>query len=409
MTKIREMVITEIQGSVSTDNSTDTPLVGNDNFPGAFEEITNTGVIQISVFADVASATDGLVVQFSTDGVNVDNTDEYTIAAGTAETYSFQPAAKYFRVVYTNGAGAQATFRLQTILKSVYIKPSSHRVADAISGQDDAELVKSVITTLDSTTGDFLNVGSTQGAINTHVSDVHRKMINRYFIESSGTSSNVNANASAGDTAVTVVSDAAFTVGDWVNISEGDTEETNFAKITAKPGANVLTLDRPMDNAYTTSTPATVEIVDPNIATAAGSLAAPVSYKLQPPSGEVWHIWRVVWAAITDSQSATNKFLSLTALTNGVVMRINNDGVTRLISNWKTDQDLMEDMFDFDSVPKAPANKFGLKGRFTIKKSDAYVHLDGSTSDYLEILLQDDLTGGDLEDAQFKAQGHIEE
>lgn len=141
-------LVTITPGHVSTDNSTDSELSGSGEFTGTWEEITNYGVIVISVTADVASATDGLMVQFSTDGTfaNLISDDVFTIAAGAKKTFSFQAAAKFYRVIYTNGGAGQNYFNLQTILKPYYVKPSSHRIQDAIVDDDDAELVKSVLT-----------------------------------------------------------------------------------------------------------------------------------------------------------------------------------------------------------------------------------------------------------------------
>lgn len=135
-----------VDGHVDTLNSTSTPLDSGDTFTGETFDISDAAVILVSVYSDKASATDGLIISFSTDSVNFDNEDFYTIAALTGKTYSFQPSAKYYRVQYINGDTTQTEFRLQTILKRTYIKPSSHRIADNVSGEDDAELVKSVIT-----------------------------------------------------------------------------------------------------------------------------------------------------------------------------------------------------------------------------------------------------------------------
>ena len=135
-------------GHVSTDNSTITPLVGDANFTGDWEEITNFGVIVISITSDVASATDGLLVEFSSDGTidGIISDDVFTVAAGAKKTFSFQAAAQFYRVIYTNGSSTQSNFNLQTVLKPYYVKPSSHRIQDNIVDDDDAELTKSVLT-----------------------------------------------------------------------------------------------------------------------------------------------------------------------------------------------------------------------------------------------------------------------
>ena len=142
----------------STWNSTTTtPLAWWATFTWVWENIIDEWVILVAVFSDVASATDWLSVEFSTDWTNWDHTDNFTIAANTWKTFSFQPAAMFYRVLYTNWAAAQSVFRLQTLLKTSYIKPSSHRISDAISWEDDAELTKAVLTWL-SPNGLFVNV-----------------------------------------------------------------------------------------------------------------------------------------------------------------------------------------------------------------------------------------------------------
>ncbi len=144
---------------VSTANSSDSTLEADEVFTGTMEDIRNTAVIIVTTTSDVASATDGLSVEFSSNGEDWDNTDVFTIRAGAAKTFSFQPSGTFMRVVYTNGGDAQSYFRLQTILKPTYVKPSSHRIQDSIVDEDDAELVKAVITGEDNT-GNFIVFGT---------------------------------------------------------------------------------------------------------------------------------------------------------------------------------------------------------------------------------------------------------
>jgi hypothetical protein len=143
-------LVTISPGHVSTNNSTTDTLNAGIAYTGTFEELTNFGVIVITLKSDVASAADGLQVDFSTDGTvgGIVSCDNFTIPANTGKTFSFQAATKYYRVVYTNGGSNQTSFDLQTVLKPYYVKPSSHRINDAIIGEDDAELVKSVLTGL---------------------------------------------------------------------------------------------------------------------------------------------------------------------------------------------------------------------------------------------------------------------
>ena len=138
-------VTTVENGVVSTVNSSTATLTANSTFTGTSEEVLDVSMIIVNVKASHASATDGLAIDFSPDGTNWDNSDKYTIPAATGKTFTAQPAGKYMRVRYTNGGTNQTYFRLETILKYVSTKPSSHRVQDTLSDDDDGELGISVI------------------------------------------------------------------------------------------------------------------------------------------------------------------------------------------------------------------------------------------------------------------------
>lgn len=134
---------------LSTLNSTSTPLAGGAAFTGSWENVLGVSTITLSVFASHASVALGLQFQTSSDGVNWDDGDAFTISAmspGGAKIFSFGVTAQYFRIVYTNGPTLQTAFRLQVILHYMATKPSSHRVDDPIADEDDTELVKAVIT-----------------------------------------------------------------------------------------------------------------------------------------------------------------------------------------------------------------------------------------------------------------------
>ena len=146
-------------GIVDVGNSTNIPLDADEAFEGTPVEIKDYGVIYVTTTSNVASAEDGLSVQQSSDGINWDHTDEYTINADTNKTFSFQAGAQFGRVIYKNGSTDQSYFRLQTILKKGYGKPSSHRIQDNIVDDDDAELVKAVLT--GKANGSFKNVLTT--------------------------------------------------------------------------------------------------------------------------------------------------------------------------------------------------------------------------------------------------------
>ena len=145
-------------GIVDTGNSSATPLGIGGVFTGTGIDVLNYAIIAVNIATDQDSATDGLSIQQSSDNVNWDHPDEFTINGGRPKNFTIQPYAQYMRVVYTNGAVGQTYFRLQVILKSVNIKPSSHRIADDIVSDDDAELVKSCIAVETNDDNIFSNV-----------------------------------------------------------------------------------------------------------------------------------------------------------------------------------------------------------------------------------------------------------
>ena len=157
MSLIRQIVI---QGEVDSGNSSSTPLGISSVFTGASLDILNCGIVFVNVYANVVSAVDGLSIQQSSNGTNWDHTDDYTIAAGATKNFSINPHARYLRVVYTNGAIAQGSFRLQTICKSQNAKASSHRIKDTIIGDDDCVLIKAALTG-ENGNGDWHNVKTT--------------------------------------------------------------------------------------------------------------------------------------------------------------------------------------------------------------------------------------------------------
>lgn len=142
---------------VSTLNSTSALLGTSGTFTGTWEDVVGFSTIAISVYAAEMSANDGLILEYSSDGINVDDSDLYTIATATGNQFTVGVLSKYFRVRYVNGTIPQTSFRLSTIYHINNIKPSSHRINDSISGQNDAELSKAVLTGRNPD-GTFVNV-----------------------------------------------------------------------------------------------------------------------------------------------------------------------------------------------------------------------------------------------------------
>lgn len=151
----------DLNGTVSTNNSSTAVLAGGAVFTGTWEDVLNYNEIRVSVVASHVSASDGLSIQQSSDGTNIDFTDTYTIPAATGKTYSVPRQARYYRAVYTNGATLQTSFRLQTILNRLGTKASSQRPNDAYTNETDLEQEQSFLMGYNGTTWDRLRTTGT--------------------------------------------------------------------------------------------------------------------------------------------------------------------------------------------------------------------------------------------------------
>lgn len=133
-------------GVIDVGNSSTTPLGANAVFTGAAFEVTKYVCLNVNLKSDVASATNGVTVQFSPDGTNWDHSHSTTYTAASGVGYIFNCEFKYARVVYTNGAVAQTYFRLQTIFKSSLTPSSLYTLSQTVNSNMFAALNRSIIT-----------------------------------------------------------------------------------------------------------------------------------------------------------------------------------------------------------------------------------------------------------------------
>jgi hypothetical protein len=108
-----------LNGAVDPNNTTSVALGGGATFTGIATDLTNFAQIVGWAYANVASATNGMCVQFSSDATNWDTYSCRTLPAGATAVEGIPVMGRYFRFVYTNGAAAQTTFRLQSTMKTV--------------------------------------------------------------------------------------------------------------------------------------------------------------------------------------------------------------------------------------------------------------------------------------------------
>lgn len=204
------------------------------------------------------------------------------------------------------------------------------------------------------------------------------------------------------DYTVTVVNGALFAPGDDVQISNGTQEATFLSVISV--AVNVLTLDRYIDEAHPIGT--TVEIIDTDMSSTAGSVAVPVEYVINPDDTRVVHVQRITISMIHSTAGDLDKFGDLAPLINGIQLRVRTDGEYRTLTNWKTNQQIKDDGYDVDfNTRSGGGGTYGTSARITFERFGTEVRLDPATNDQLELYVKDATIVG-LIGMQVKGQGH---
>ena len=156
--------IGRLTGTVSTANSTSTPLGIGATFTGTFEEIKDYAAISVIVFADQASAADGLAFQWSSDGTNADRVEASNVVASSGRAFSLTPRARYFRIVYTNGGTGQGVFRLGTVFHPNGSGIISRPLDQALNDENFAQTVRACLDAQDPSSTDFEHVNAMASA-----------------------------------------------------------------------------------------------------------------------------------------------------------------------------------------------------------------------------------------------------
>ncbi len=161
-TELDDVSIAKNKGTMSTNNSSTTPLGIDEVFTGVADDIKDYAAINISIFADQASADCGFSIEWSQDGTNWDEKMSVSIGKEKVESYEFGVRARYFRLVYTNGAVAQTAFRLQVIYHPVRTREGARCLCVDIDSREFAKTVRAVLAAK-KPNGIYTNIHSTAG------------------------------------------------------------------------------------------------------------------------------------------------------------------------------------------------------------------------------------------------------
>jgi len=128
-------------GTVSTLNSTSTPLSAGATFTGIAEMVVGYPSVVLACKTDQNGT---LYLDFSNDSTNWDSTLSYSASAGVNEVHRVTITRMYYRVRYTNTSGSNQTYlRLQVLLGAQQQLTSS--VGSTIQSDADSLITRSIL------------------------------------------------------------------------------------------------------------------------------------------------------------------------------------------------------------------------------------------------------------------------
>lgn len=268
---------------------------------------------------------------------------------------------------------------------------------------DNNDTTYSLSTRVTGTLGEKIN--SFDGALNVHDPHSHHVIINEQFHQHTATTTTFDANVTAGDTNITLASATGFAVGNYLHLEDGVIED-NHPQITVLTG-NIATLDRPLDNSFVVGDTITKTNQTMNVS---GTLLSPQSFVINPPSDKVWHIEHLFLEMTHASAGDNGLFGNISALANGFVIRVydGSTGKFKTLSNWKTNSGMVLDGYDVSYAARSGGSgAYGTNAEGSIyENSGAVVRLNGATGDYIQVLVQDNLSTASS--IRARVQGHIE-
>ncbi len=204
---------------------------------------------------------------------------------------------------------------------------------------------------------------------------------------------------------ITVTGGHTIATGQYIILREG-VRYSQFEILNVV--TNTITVDSPIDFAYTAAS-ATGENGSANMGVDGSS--TPVIYAIKPNSSLIWDITRVLFVIESSGQPDSTQFGDIAGgVTNGIVLRQKNS-LNFNQFNCKTNGDFAARAYDISFDDRAsPLNDYFFRSRRTFggtSKTGVVLRLFGTTSDELQVIIQDDLTT--LLSFRMVAQGHIVE
>ena len=242
------------------------------------------------------------------------------------------------------------------------------------------------------------------GAVPVNIQDQHSQAFDILFEQSTNSTTTLDA-SSIGDYTIDLTSTTGFVDGTVVIIIAA-VGFLGFTQIGA-PSGNTITLDGPLPCDVASGSTVRAAISNMNVD---GSTTAQ-SFKIGPIGAISVDVTRFMGYIQSSTAMDDGSFGDQAALTRGVILRKYDDSLGCFIQIWniKSNGEFGLLCYDTDYTIKPPAGtSHGFRFRNTYagqSKHGVTIRLD--EDDYLEVLIQDDLTGLEIFNIMF--QGHLVE
>jgi hypothetical protein len=225
------------------------------------------------------------------------------------------------------------------------------------------------------------------GGVAVNLQDQHSEFISAKLCKTIAAVT-LSSGMTLGTRTVNLVAGHGAIVGEMMNFKQAG--RLTQAKVLVVAG-NVITIDSPIDYAYTTAATVVRTSAEMNV----NGAVTPVEFTVTPPAGIVWDITKITVHIEDNAAMDDGTFGGIVALTNGVVMQHRN-GIYKHILNAKTNGELAEIARMMEYVAKPPSGT-GYSANFWYafagqNEFGITLRLDGTTGDTIVMIIQDDLT-----------------
>lgn len=194
-------------------------------------------------------------------------------------------------------------------------------------------------------------------------------------------------------------------VGNIIELADSVSGNFMQSKALIVAGDNI-TLDQPINRVYISGT---VAVVSSDNMLVDGSVT-PQVFSILPLPNQAGDMVRVMLDIRGIAAMDFSTFGSDASLANGCVIRVKRaDGTFKNEFNWKNNGDFINRSFDHDFLVNIGNSQRAFIGMSTFGGQQArgvVIRLDGSKGEEVQVVIQDDLTGGDNTEFRMVAQGH---